>query len=99
MPTTSYLYLAVAVFALGLFGVLVRRNVFFVLMSIELMLNAANLVFVAFAKSHNDLNGHVLAFFVMAIAASEACVGLAIVILFFKKWASTDISDAVEMKQ
>ena len=99
MDVNHYLVLATVIFFMGFFGVLVRKNVFFVLMSIELMLNAANLVFVVFAKSHNDLNGHVLAFFVMAIAASEACVGLAIVILFFKKWASTDISDAVEMKQ
>lgn len=98
MESNLYLLLAVVIFFLGLFGVLIRRNVFFVLMSVELMLNASNLLFVSFAKMNGDLNGHVLAFFVMAVAAAEACVGLAIVILFFRKKGSVDMTDAVEMK-
>ncbi|MDD5675938.1 MAG: NADH-quinone oxidoreductase subunit NuoK [Chitinivibrionales bacterium] len=97
METTWYLYLAVAIFFIGLFGVLVRRNVFFYLMSIELMLNAANLVFVACARQRGDINGQVLAFFVMALAAAEACVGLAIVILFFRKRRSISLDSATEM--
>jgi NADH-quinone oxidoreductase subunit K len=67
-------------------------------MSVELMLNAANLLFVTYAKVHADLNGHVLAFFVMAVAAAEACVGLSIVILFFRNKKTIDMTDAVEMK-
>jgi NADH-quinone oxidoreductase subunit K len=99
MDPNKFLMLATAIFFVGLLGVMVRRNVLFVLMSIELMLNAANLVFVTCAKANSDLNGHVLAFFVMAVAAAEACVGLAIVILFFRRKNSIDMTDAVEMKR
>ena len=99
METNYYIILAVVIFFLGLLGVLIRRNVFFFLMSIELMLNAANLVWVAGARAHCDIDGHVMAFFVMALAAAEACVGLAIVVLFFRKRRTVDVENAVEMSK
>jgi NADH-quinone oxidoreductase subunit K len=98
MNMANYVLLAIVIFSIGLFGVLVRKNFFFVLMSVELMLNASNLLFVTFAKSLGDANGHVLAFFVMAIAAAEACVGLSIIILYFRKKKGVNISEAALMK-
>jgi NADH-quinone oxidoreductase subunit K len=80
-----YLGLGAALFALGVLGFLVRRNVLLQLMSVELMLNAANLVLVAFNRWHpNNLDGQVLVFFVIAVAAAEAAVGLSIVVAFFR---------------
>jgi NADH-quinone oxidoreductase subunit K len=76
---------------------LVRKSAFFYLMSIELMLNSANLLWVTFAKSHSDLDGQVYAFFIMALAAAEACVGLAIIVLFYRKRRSVILDHAREM--
>ncbi len=97
METNAYVGLAVVTFFIGVFGILVRRSAFFYLMSVELMLNSANLLWVAFAKSHGDLNGQVYAFFVMALAAAEACVGLSIIVLYYRKRRSVIISQAREM--
>ncbi len=80
----EYLYLSVILFCLGIVGVIARRNVFTVFMSIELMLNAANLAFVAFARLYTSMDGHVLAMIVMAVAAAEAALALAVVILLNK---------------
>ncbi|WP_319589032.1 NADH-quinone oxidoreductase subunit NuoK [uncultured Desulfobulbus sp.] len=86
----SYLYLSIILFCLGIVGVISRRNVFTVFMSIELMLNAANLVFVAFARVHESMDGHVLAMMVMAVAAAEAALALAVVILLHKHKGKLD---------
>ncbi|MBM9606145.1 NADH-quinone oxidoreductase subunit NuoK [Desulfopila inferna] len=80
----DYLTLSVILFCIGVLGVVSRRNVFTVFMSIELMLNAANLAFIAFARLHESMDGHVLAMMVMAVAAAEAALALAVVILVNK---------------
>lgn len=90
---THYVILAGALFAIGATGAIVRRNALILLMSIELMLNAANLVFVAYAKQYGSLSGHAVAFFVMAIAAAEAAVGLAIVIGVFRTRQTVDVDE------
>ena len=79
-PLSWYLVLSAALFGLGAMGVLLRRNLIVVFMSVELMLNAVILTFVTFARSRLSVDGHVIVFFVMAVAAAEAAVGLAIVL-------------------
>lgn len=86
----SYLYLSIILFCLGVVGVISRRNVFTVFMSIELMLNAANLAFVTFSRVHVSMDGHVLAMMVMAVAAAEAALALAVVILLHKHKSKLD---------
>jgi NADH-quinone oxidoreductase subunit K len=84
MPLGAYLTLAAAVFAIGLFGVLTRRNAVGILLGIELMLNAVNINLVAFARFHADLGGVIFALFTIAITVAEVAVGLAIVIAIFR---------------
>jgi len=98
VPINYYLLLAAALFCIGMFGVLVRRNALIVFMSVELMLNAANLTFLAFARQRGDLAGHLSAFFVIAVAAAEASIGLAIVIAVFRSRGSLMIDDFKTMK-
>lgn len=86
-----FIALSMILFVIGMVGVLVRRNVIVILMSIELMLNAVNLSFVAFARYFGDANGQVIVFFVMAIAAAEAAIGLAIVVSVFRKFNGVEI--------
>ncbi|MCH9688833.1 MAG: NADH-quinone oxidoreductase subunit NuoK [Deltaproteobacteria bacterium] len=93
IPITHFLYLAFGLFVIGMLGVLLRRNVLIVLMSIELMLNAANIALVAFSRLHGNLDGQVLAMFTIAVAAAEAAVGLAIVVSIFRSRTGTDIDD------
>ncbi len=81
IPLSHYLILSVLLFAIGLVGIISRRNVLMILLSIELMFNAANLSFVAFARAWNDLSGQLIVFFVITVAAAEVTVGLAIAIL------------------
>lgn len=88
---THYLVLSAILFSLGLIGVLLRKNVIVLLMSIELMLNAVNLTFIAFSKFNNILDGHVMVFFVMTIAAAEAAVGLALAVSVFKRFKEINI--------
>jgi NADH-quinone oxidoreductase subunit K len=83
-PLSWYLILSAVLFGVGTAGVLMRRNLIVVFMAIELMLNAVNLTFVAFAQSWQAVDGHVIVFFVMAVAAAEAAVGLAIVLQVFR---------------
>ena len=83
VPVEHYLALAAILFAIGAVGVLLRRNVIVVFMAIELMLNAVNLTFVAFARKLGSLDGQVIVFFVMTVAAAEAAVGLAIILANF----------------
>jgi NADH-quinone oxidoreductase subunit K len=90
VPLEYYLILSAIIFAIGVIGVLIRRNLIVVLMSIELMLNAVNLTFIAFSNSLGSMDGQVIVFFVMAVAAAEAVVGLAIVISVFRHRQSLD---------
>ncbi len=98
ISTSHYLILAAALFCLGMFGVLIRRNALVVFMCIELMLNAANLTFVAFARARGDDLGHLSAFFIIAVAAAEAAVGLAIVISVFRARGTVNIEEIQSMK-
>ncbi len=98
VPITHYLVLATILFVIGMFGVMVRRNALVVFMCVELMLNAANLTFLAFARQRGDDLGHVNAFFVIAVAAAEAAIGLAIVIAVFRSRATVNLQDIRTMK-
>ncbi len=86
----NYLILSVILFCLGILGVVTRRNVFTVFMSIELMLNAANLAFLTFSRLHENMDGQVLAMLIMAVAAAEAALALAVVILLHKHKSKLD---------
>lgn len=90
VPLEYYLVLSAIVFAIGVLGVLARRNLIVVLMSIELMLNAVNLTFVAFSRFLGSMEGQVAVFFVMAVAAAEAVIGLAIIISVFRHRQTLD---------
>lgn len=94
-----FLIASVLLFAIGVAGVVGRKNLFIVFMSVELMLNAVNLSFVAFARFFNQLDGHVFVFLVMAVAAAEAAIGLAIVILLIKNKESLNTDDFSLMKR
>ena len=85
ITSTYYLTLAAALFTIGAVGLLVRRNTLVMFMCIELMLNAANLTFVAFAKALNDISGQVIVFFTLVVAAAEVAVGLAIIVAIFRR--------------
>ena len=98
IPLHHYLVVASLLFVIGLFGMLVRRNILMVLLSIELILNAANLSFVAFSSYLGNLTGQVMVFFTMIVAAAEVTVGLAIVILFYRKKNSTSMDDLKTLK-
>lgn len=95
VPVVHFLYLAIVLFGIGLFGVLVRKNAISVLMGVELMLNAVNINFLAFAKywNWNSLTGPVFVVFVITIAAAEAAVALAIVISIYRQWKSTNVDE------
>jgi len=84
--------------AIGVLGVLTRRSALVVFMSVELMLNAANLTFVAFAQARGDMSGHVMAFFVMAVAAAEAAVGLAVMIAVYRSRGTINVDEIDLMK-
>ena len=91
IPVSYYLVLSAVLFGLGTVGVVFKRNIITIFMSIELMLNAVNLAFVAFARAHNQLDGLVFVFFVIVVAAAEAAVGLAIVIMITQNRQSLNI--------
>ncbi|MBI3978279.1 MAG: NADH-quinone oxidoreductase subunit NuoK [Chloroflexi bacterium] len=93
VPLPYYLGLSGVLFAIGVAGVLLRRNPLVIFMSIELMLNAANLAFVGFARSFNALDGQVIVFFVMTVAAAEVVVGLAIIVANFRARATVDVDE------
>jgi NADH-quinone oxidoreductase subunit K len=93
-----FLLIAALLFTIGSVGVLIRRNAIVILMCIELMLNAVNLTFVAFAHESQSMTGQVFVFFIMTVAAAEAAVGLAIVIALFRRRLTTDVQDASLMR-
>jgi NADH-quinone oxidoreductase subunit K len=98
IPLSDFLVLSALLFAIGVLGVILRRNALIVLMSVELMLNAANLTLVTFGRVHNDARAHAFAFVVMAVAAAEAAVGLAIVVGVFRTRRSVSIDELTLMK-
>ena len=93
-PISIYLILSALMFTTGVVGVLIRKNPIIMFMCIEMMLNAANLSFVAFARQHNQFDGQVFVFFLMAVAAAEVVVGLAIIVSIFRTRATTDADEA-----
>jgi NADH-quinone oxidoreductase subunit K len=97
-PTTFMVALSAILFSIGVIGVLTRRNAIMIFMSVELMLNAANLAFVAFAQRWGHLDGQLFVFFVMAVAAAEVAVGLALMVTIFRTKKSTDVDDLAELK-
>jgi NADH-quinone oxidoreductase subunit K len=94
----AYVFLAVFLFVIGGVGVLVRRNAIVIFMCVELMLNACNLAFVAFSRLHGNLDGQVVAFFVMVVAAAEVVVGLAILMAIYRARKSASVDDANLLK-
>ncbi len=93
VPLNSYLILAAMLFSIGAVGVFTRRNALIVYMCIELMLNAVNLTFIAFSRYLNNMDGHVFVFMIMAVAAAEAAVGLAIIISLFRNKETVNVDD------
>ena len=98
VPITWYLILSAILFTLGVAGFLIKRNIITVFMSIELMLNAVNLSFIAFSYQLKSVDGHIFSFFVMVVAAAEAAVGLAIILTVFKNRRTLEIDEVSSMK-
>ena len=98
IPVSYYFILSAVLFSLGALGVLIRRNAILIFMSVELMLNSANLLFVAFARVYQSLNGQIYVFFVIAVAAAEVAVGLALIVAIFRTKKSIDIDEMSSLK-
>jgi NADH-quinone oxidoreductase subunit K len=92
VPLNHYILFSAIIFSIGVMGVLIRRNAIVIFMSIELMLNAVNLLLTAFSAYHGDASGQVLVFFIMALAAAEVAVGLAIIVMIYRNTNSIDIN-------
>ena len=93
-----YLVVSALLFCLGLLGVITRRNLLVMYMSLELMLNAANLALVAFSRFNNNLNGQILVFFIITVAAAEVSVGLALIVALYRKRQTAHVEDLTTMK-
>jgi NADH-quinone oxidoreductase subunit K len=98
VPVEYYIGLSAVLFTIGALGVLIRRNAIIIFMSVELMLNSANLAFVAFARAHQALSGQVFVFFVMTVAAAEVAVGLALIVAIFRTKHSIDVDQISNLK-
>jgi len=98
VPLNHYILLSTIIFSIGVIGVLIRRNAIVIFMSVELMLNAVNLLLTAFSVHHNDPSGQVFVFFIMALAAAEVAVGLAIIVMIFRNTNSTDVNILNKLK-
>ena len=98
VPIEWYVALTIIMFTIGALGVLLRRNAIIIFMSVELMLNSANLLFVAFARYLSDLQGQVLVFFVITVAAAEVAVGLALIVVIFRSKHSINIDEINMLK-
>lgn len=98
IPLSYYIALSAILFTMGALGVLVRRNALIIFMSIELMLNGANLAFVAFSRSYDILTGQIFVFFVMTVAAAEVAVGLALIVAIFRSKHSIDVDQMSSLK-
>jgi NADH-quinone oxidoreductase subunit K len=92
IPLVNFVLLATMLFTIGIVGVLIRKNAIIIFMSIELMLNAVNLLLIAFSSYRSDPNGQIFVFFIMAVAAAEVAVGLAIIVMIFRNIKTIDIS-------
>jgi NADH-quinone oxidoreductase subunit K len=93
-----YLMVSVLLFCIGVLGVIVRRNLLVIYMSLELMLNAANLALVAFSRFNDNLNGQVFVFFIITVAAAEVTVGLALIVALFRRRQTTHVEDLATMR-
>lgn len=98
VPTEAFIMLSMVLFVLGALGVLLRKNAILVFMSVELMLNSANLALVAFARQWQNVEGHLFVFFVMTVAAAEVAVGLALIVTVFRDKKSINIDDLHQME-
>ncbi len=98
VPISYYVLLSAMLFTLGALGVLIRRNAIVLFMSVELMLNAANLALVAFARERMNVDGQVLVFFVITVAAAEVAVGLALLVAIFRSKRTTDVDEVSTLK-
>jgi NADH-quinone oxidoreductase subunit K len=98
VPLEHILFVSAGLFLLGLLGVIVRRNLLVIYMSLELMLNAGNLALVAFSRFNNDLNGQILVFFIITVAAAEVAVGLALIVALYRKRQTAHVEDLTAMK-
>jgi len=98
VPLNHYILLSSIIFSIGVIGVLTRRNAIIIMMSIELMLNAVNLLLAAFSVYHGDASGQVFVFFIMALAAAEVAVGLAIIVMVYRNTKSVDINTLNKLK-
>ena len=98
VPIQYFIGLSAILFTIGILGVLIRRNAIIIFMSVELMLNSANLAFITFARMYQSLDGQVFVFFVMTIAAAEAALGLAIVVTLFRNLESINVDEISQMK-
>ena len=98
IPLSSYLIVSAILFAIGTAGVFLRRNLITILLSIEIMLNAVNLTFVAFGRYRGDVDGQIITFFVMTVAAAEAAVGLALIISIYRHFKTTNIDELNSLK-
>ena len=98
VTTNHYIWLSIILFSIGALGVLLRRNAIIIFMSIEMMLNAANLLFVTFSRQSGDLDGQILVFFVITVAAAEVAVGLALIVTIFRTKRSINIDEINLMK-
>lgn len=98
VPIQYYVFISAVLFSVGVLGVLLRRNAIIIFMSIELMLNSVNLLLVAFSSFHNDASGQVFVFFIMAVAAAEVAVGLAILVTIYRNVHSVDIDELKNLK-
>ena len=94
----QYLIVSALLFCLGLLGVVTRRNLLVIYMSLELMLNAANLALVSFSRFNNNLNGQIMVFFIITVAAAEVSVGLALIVALYRKRQSAHVEDLTSMK-
>ena len=98
LPVSYYILLSAVLFSLGAVGVLIRRNAIVIFMSVELMLNAANLAFVAFSTMYESLSGQIFVFFVMTVAAAEVAVGLALIVAIFRSRHSINVDELSNLK-
>lgn len=98
VPIEAFFALSLVLFVLGAMGVILRKNAIIIFMSVELMLNAANLALVAFARQWNNLDGQIFVFFVMTVAAAEVAVGLALIVAIFRNKRSINIDDLHQME-
>ncbi|MFN2215949.1 MAG: NADH-quinone oxidoreductase subunit NuoK [Anaerolineales bacterium] len=98
IPLTYYIVVSAILFSMGALGVLIRRNALIIFMSIELMLNGANLAFVAFARNYHVITGQIFVFFVMTVAAAEVAVGLALIVAIFRSKKSIDVDQMSSLK-